>query len=290
MKRTKFSEILDTLKTLDHWLARLGIKCTTDRIHHAIGVVEKANEGWKKLRETKQPAKIGNADDYYFGLVEALEFSDIFQAFENEDPKVVGPKLERALSGPPRPADETTKNSDGRNTMFELALAAQMKLNGAQVSIGDPDVKVILSGKPFFVECKRPFRQDSLRANVRGAAGQLGTHLETDPDAGGIVAVSVTRLLNSGDKLFVAASEPGKERLGDRIEQMVTDTERGWNKYEFHPRISALFFHVRTPGVIEDQDLFSMVTYAVAKPIAKQHGFEILETKLPELLSEKRGK
>jgi hypothetical protein len=38
-----------------------------------------------KTRETVQASKIGNIDDYYFGLVEAFEFCDIFRAFQNED-------------------------------------------------------------------------------------------------------------------------------------------------------------------------------------------------------------
>lgn len=34
-----------------------------------------------------------------------------------------------------RPADETTKTADGRNIMFELAFAAQLKLGGAEVLV-----------------------------------------------------------------------------------------------------------------------------------------------------------
>ena len=284
MKTTKFSEILDSLKNLDGWLAGLGIKSNTDRIHKAIMVVERANEGWKKVRECKEPTKIGNVDDYYFGLVEALEFSDIFRAFEKDDPKVIGPKLDRALSGPLRPADETTKNADGRNTMFELAFAAQLKLNGAEVSVGEPDIAVTLSGMRFFVECKRPFREDSVRANVRGAAEQLKGHLETDSEAAGIVAISVTRILNPGTKLFVARSEEAKERLGDRIEQLMSETEESWKKDAFHDRIATVLFHVRTPGVIEDRDLFTMMSYVGARPVGKEYGFEILSKALPKLV------
>src|SRR5690349_20072307 len=147
MKTIKFSEILDTLKDVDRWFLSLGIRSNTDRIHYAVEIVEKANKGWKELRESNEPTKIGNVDEYYFGLVEALEFTDIFRAFERDDPKVIGPKLERALSGPLRPADETTKNTDGRNTMFELAFAAQLRLAGAEVSIGEPDIAVRLSGR-----------------------------------------------------------------------------------------------------------------------------------------------
>jgi hypothetical protein len=284
MKTTKFSEILETLKSLDGWLVSLGIKSNTDRIHHAVEIVEKANKGWKKLRESNEPTKIGHVDDYYFGLVEALEFSDIFRAFEKDDPKVIGPKLQRALSGPLRPADETPKNSDGRNTMFELAFAAQLRLRGAEVSVGEPDIAVTLSGRRFLIECKRPFREDSVRANVRDAAEQLKGHLEADSDAGGIVAISATRILNPGTKLFVVPTEAARERLGDRVEQLMRETEQGWKKYEFHPRVATVSFHVSTPGVIEDHDLFTMMSYVVARPVGKEYGFDILSKALPELV------
>jgi hypothetical protein len=183
-----------------------------------------------------------------------------------------------------RPADETTQNADGRNTMFELAFAAQLRLSGADVSVGEPDIAVTLSGRRFLIECKRPFREDSVRANVRGAAEQLKRHLEADSEVAGIVAISVTRILNPGTRLFVAASEAAKERLGDRIEQLMRETEKGWKKDEFHTRIATVLFHVSTPGVIEDRDLLTMMSYVVARPIGKEHGFEILSKALPELM------
>ncbi len=198
MVTTRFSEILGTLEHLDRWLTSLGIKPNRDRIHRALEVVRQAHEGWKKLRETGKPTKIGNVDDYYFGLVEAMEFCDVFRAFRCENPASLGTKLERALSGPFRPADETTKNSHGRNTMFELALAADLKLRGADVAIGEPDIKLTIDNHRFLIECKRPFREDSIRANIRGAADQLESSLKADAGATGIIAISVSRLFNPG--------------------------------------------------------------------------------------------
>jgi hypothetical protein len=169
--------------------------------------------------------------------------------------------------------------------MFELALAAQLRLGGAEVSVGEPDIAVRLSGRRFLIECKRPFRKDSLRANVRGAAEQLGGHLEADSEAAGIVAISVTRILNPGTKLFVAPSEAAKDSLGDPIRQLMKETEESWEKYGLHARIATVLFHVSTPGVIQDRNLFTMMSYAVARPVGKEYGFEILSKALPELLS-----
>ena len=123
-----------------------------------------------------------------------------------------------------------------------------------------------------------------MRANVRDAAEQLKGHLEADSDAGGIVAISATRILNPGTKLFVVPTEAARERLGDRVEQLMRETEQGWKKYEFHPRVATVSFHVSTPGVIEDRDLFTMMSYVVARPVGKEYGFEILSKALPELV------
>ena len=44
-----------------------------------------------------------------------------------------------------------------------------------------------------------------------------------------------------------------------------------------------MLFHVRTPGVIEDRDLFTMMSYVVARPVGKEYRFEILSKALPAL-------
>ena len=280
------SEILAILTDLDPWLTKLGITPSRTRIHRAIEVVREAEEGRKKFRETGQPTKIGNVNDFYFGMVEALEFFDIFRAFEHERPEVLAPKLDRILSGPFRPAEETEKNSAPRNTMFELALAADLRLRGADVAIGEPDISLNIDGQRFLAECKRPFREDSIRANVRGAAAQLARHLEDEIRAAGIIAVSVSRISNPGTKLFLAPSEEAKERLGDQLETMMREEEESWTKYDLHPRVTAVLFHVRTPGVVRDRDQLTMMSYAAVMSTGKaKEAFEVLRERLKPLLS-----
>lgn len=286
MNTTKFSEILTILENLDGWLTKLGIKPKTDRVHRAIEVVRQAQEGWRKLRETGKPTKIGNIENFYFGMIEAFEFYDIFRAFENERSEFLTPKLERALSGPFLPAEATNKNSDGRNTMFELALAADLRLGGIDVCVGEPDIKLTLDNQRFLIECKRPFREHSVRANVRGAADQLAIQLRNDPDAVGIIAISVSRVLNPGTKVFVAPSEEDRERLGDRLETMMREREGDWRNYDLHPATLAVLFHVRTPGIFEDENPLMKMSYACVMSTGRaKDRFVILEKKLKPLLS-----
>src|SRR5712692_927081 len=245
MRMFKFDEVLSRLKELDSWLAQLGLDPkSNDRIHQAIGVLQMAEEGLSAFRETNEVTKIGNIDDYYFGITEALEFSDIYAAFRDESPEVLGPKLQRALKGPFRPKDETPRNAEGRNTMYELALAADLKRQGIEVVVGDPDIIVSLANRSFLIECKRPSAEHSIRANVRGAAVQLREKLDRKDheEARGIIAISLSRILNPGTKIFVAPNEADKERLGDRLAMLMQQHEDDWKKSETHKRIAAVLF------------------------------------------------
>jgi hypothetical protein len=285
--------VLAKLEELDPWLAHLGIDPkSNDRIHKAIGALQTAEEGWKAFRETHEVTKIGNIDDYHFGITEALEFSDIYVAFRNEAPEVLGPKLQRALKGPFRPRDETQRNAEGRNTMYELSLAADLKRQGIEVVVGDPDITVSLAGTNFLIECKRPSAEHSIRANVRGAAGQLGGKLDRKDheEAHGIIAISLSRILNPGTKIFVAPSEADKEKLGDRLAILMQQHENDWKKSETHKRRAAVLFQAVTPAAIgnaEDQrDSLVRLSYMTVMPTGTdEKGFLAIEKTLPQILN-----
>lgn len=83
----------------------------------------------------------------------------------------------RALCGPISPFDEQPKNSEARNTMFELSLAADWKNAGSEVELGEPDIKLRAPAALFQTECKRPFSENSVRKNIEDAASQLGKEL-----------------------------------------------------------------------------------------------------------------
>lgn len=286
MERIKYKQILDVLESLDGWLAKLGIEPKNDRIHAAIDVMQRAQAGFEQLRATGQPAKIGNVEHFHFGIEEAHEFYDIFRAFEHEKPEVLKPKLMCALSGPWHPRDETKDNTLGRNTMFELSLAAEWRILGLVAKVGDPDITLVLNNVSFFVECKRPFDVTGIRPNVRGAARQLREKLDRQgaEAAVGIIAVSVTRMFNRGRKLYVVPTEKDVERLGDRVEKLMRESELYWAKLDHHPRIVAVLFHIATPGVVEDKDILARMRYTILMPTGKGHPvIDILRNALPRL-------
>lgn len=258
--------LLADFEKLDSWLQRLGLAPKNDRVHHAIEILREAEAISKGERAAPK-----SGEKFVFGLTEALEIHDIFMAFKDENPTpVLREKVARAFSGPLRPADETSANADGRNVMFELSVAAELRLRGLPIQIGEPDILLDIA-PGFFVECKRPFKESSICPNIRSAANQLGENLKNDEGTFGMIAVSASRLLNAGDKLFVAPSEDiGTERLGDMLETLGRESQRHWRTMERNPRICAVLFHVSTPAIFQNRDIISHLSYVQVFAIGRE--------------------
>ncbi len=259
----KYAELLERLNRIDEWFDKLGIPPKNDRVHFAIEVLREAEGGFRKMRETGQPTKVGRIEDFLFGIVEALEIHDIYAAFEHDPPALVAPSMERALSGPSRPIEENQRNADGRNIGFELALAAEWRERGARVDLAEPDLRLTVDHECYLVACKRPLRQDSIRGCIRGAASQLNEHLSTaGENTHGVIAISLSRILNPGDKFFAGELE----RLGDILERHIRQNEHHWKKAELHDKICAVLFHAATPAEHADKGGLLRMTFSVGIP------------------------
>jgi len=246
LQRYKFADLIAELAGLDCWLEDLGLKSKQDRVHFAIDVLHQAENAFQRMRATGEPARAGNVDNYIFGICEALEIRDIYLAFRDEPKDKLAPILERALSGPHRPADETERNTDGRNIAFELALGAELKLRGADVTLAEPDLRVSTAGGTYLLACKRPAREQSIRAAIRSASQQLDENLQnSDQDVFGVMTISVSRILNPGTLFFGGHLE----RFGDRVQALLADHNRDSERAIMrHPSICAILFHAATPN------------------------------------------
>ena len=277
MEKMAFAEILDRLDGLDKWLLRIGVRPKNDRVHRVIEIVRDVNEKWEESVKRRSDLAPSDYSDWRFGLIEAIEFSDIFKAFEHELPEKIGPKIKRALEGPASLAEENTQNTTGRNTMFELALAAEWRLRGLKVDIGEPDLTLDLDGTCFLIECKRPFWEHSIGANVRGAGSQLRDKLESSVEAVGIIAVSASRIVNPGTKVFWTPDEEGFYRLGDKAKRMMSENQQHWRKGKLHDRIAAVLFHTLTPGIVGDQQVLCRMGYSTLMEVDGSRGFQLLK-------------
>jgi hypothetical protein len=208
----RYSDILRDLEGFDGWLRSLGVPVRTmDRAHCAVQKLERAHQAF--VNDTDHAEGVSKAD-YLFALTEALELRDVYRAFRFHPPEQLCDRLNRALSGPLLPDAETAKNSDGRNVMFELALGAEWALCGGNIEFVEPDLLLRTPDRCYLVACKRPEHEHAIRAAVRGAASQLRAALSpASIDHFGIVAISLSRVLNRGNVYFSGRYEDLSELL-----------------------------------------------------------------------------
>jgi hypothetical protein len=256
MQVTTFAELASELQHVDEWLCDLGFR-KHDRLREVMRIVEDAAAGIARARVTGEPAKIGRSDTYHFGVSEAAELADVWRAFRDAQRETIRPILQRALQGPARSRDERKETAHARNSMFELALAAEWKLLGGKVHIGEPDITLSSREAEFAIECKRPFGEHSIRSNVKGAAEQLEGKLDRDESRLGVIAVSVSRVLDDGRRLLISDNLTDVAQAG--IESRVTDLYKSeskrWSTTWFHPRVTAILFHARVIGTTKEHSM-----------------------------------
>jgi len=211
--------------------------------------------------------------DHWFPIIEALEAHDVLCAFEADKSPSLGSAVKRAMSGPTQAIDEGPSNRDGRNVWFELALAAEWKLRGAAVSIEEPDLRLLRADTTFLVACKRPDKQESIHANIRDAIHQLGENLSKAP-AGvyGVVAISLTRVFNRGDKVFSG----DLSSLATLLEKELENHYRYLRSVD-DPRICGLLFDVATPSNFERGVDLSRASYEIVQELRPSMGSRVLE-------------
>ena len=245
MNRTsqlRYSEILQDLVGFNEWLAGIGVPVQeADRAHHALRILEKAELAYLNQTNEAGITKL----DYLFGLTEALELHDVYLAFRDHPQEQLRDRLTRALKGPSLPEAEGTKNRDGRNIMFELALGAEWALSGGDVQLLEPDLVLNMPARGYLVACKRPQSEHSIRASVRDAASQLRAALSAATTAYfGIIPVCLSSVLNHGKTYFSG----GYEQLSELLNTLMSEHRPGWRTVEFHPRNIAVLFYANTPA------------------------------------------
>jgi hypothetical protein len=272
------AEMVRDLNALEKWLGDLGLD-KYDRVHQAIETVREHKT--KFLANPGQDISYGGpgweARTYMNAERDVIEFLDIFDAFRSEPYELIAPKLERASSGPFMPLDERAENADARNIQFELSLAAEWRLSGLNVRIGEPDFTLLAGTTDFIVECKRPMGEDSIRSNIKRAKRQLATQLDKSERAFGAIAISVGRivvppthcLMHASDlpsvqsdpkrHLDVLLDELRRERgkshnliltdwaMGVRVEMSALAKRVRFLNFDFHERVVGMYFHAAPP-------------------------------------------
>ena len=257
------NSLLGDLTALDPWLASMGVAArASDRIHQLVRLLNELNPRnvGPSLKITKEQQRA-----YMYTLAELVEFHQIFTWLNKEEPSVLGPKLIRALSGSLDPADESPSNSVGRNTIFELSLAAEWRRAGLNVVIGEPDLQLALGQSKFLVECKRPFDWSGIVRSLKDANRQLRRNGAQAKPGGpkGVIAISLSRIIAGGEQIFLADSMADKSKLQGIIErELAANRWRWWNIIRFDNSVAAVLFHLSLPADVGHGDHFALLSFS----------------------------
>jgi hypothetical protein len=189
-------------------------------------------------------------------LGECAELATLVPFIKSQTRETIRPKLERVLIGPVIPTDEDQNSSRGRNTLFELNLAAKLWTAGLDPTLGErPDLSCEIDGRRMLIECKRPASMGGARKAIAKARDQIVRDLKTcRAGSRGVIALSVAKIVNPGDRLFVyrgeAAGRAGLSAVLDSNRNALEDTWRA-----LPDKIMGMIWHLVTIAVDEETHL-----------------------------------
>lgn len=266
MNRLQYRELVEQLSKIDEWLRAKGLD-QHDRIRiHIRNVTEMADA----LDSGNLPEVTGKISDekrreMLWSFVESMEFSDAINALWKSRTELPREMLELALQGPADAFAEDDRSNRGRNAMFELAIAGRAAMAGLNPRVGgEPDVYFEFQGRRMFIQCKRLLSEAALPKRTNEAGKQLTRDLKRslDPRDCGLMALSVSRVFNRGDKILAAHTEGDLRTLLNRsIDQLIQRHERDFRSIK-HPKIAGILFHLSTPAFVEEYELYTFAQSA----------------------------
>ncbi len=142
-------------------------------------------------------------------LVEAYSFCEVFEAFKDlKDHEIPRRKFSDMLQGPllPRHEDPHKDNIRGRNTLFEMQVAAKLMNNGIKI-LGFDDVDFEFNNVVFNTQCKRIYSDRRIGQNITKAARQFAQKMRQNSDARGIIWLSIDKLTGTEGRILQAETE-----------------------------------------------------------------------------------
>lgn len=113
-------------------------------------------------------------------------------------------KIKCMCEGPIYHLDEklSNGNSKGRDYQFEFLLGSKLNKLGFEIS-GFDDIQIKYFSNLIRIECKRPTKNKTAKYGFEQAVNQLYTKIANSPDEYGMIALSIERIDNFDQTLFL---------------------------------------------------------------------------------------
>jgi len=157
--------------------------------------------------------------------------------------------LKKAFSGPVDTFREDARSNQARNAMFELTMGAMAARQGLApvLSTGNPDIAFHFENRRVCMECKRVISENKVLERIKEGIGQLEKSARPGEDDIGIVAVSVAKLFNPGDRVAEASdgTDP-HDLLSQELYQLLRLNEPVLATLA-RPSVAAILFYLSSP-------------------------------------------
>jgi hypothetical protein len=266
MERLNYHEVVDKFAEIDQWLRQMDLN-QHDRIRiHKRNITELAEaQDNGTLDQIASNLTGERRREILWSLVESIEFVDAIDALRKTGCDIPKSLLEKAIQGPADAYLEDDRSNQGRNAMFEIAVAGRVASAGLQPRLGgEPDVFFEFEKRRIFVQCKRVLSEKAVTKRIADAAKQLKRDLtaSSDPRDCGLIAISISRLVNAGDKMLAVAAEADLRRaLSGEIDKVIGRHDRVFREVR-DPRTAGIFFQMATPAFVEQLGLFTVAQSA----------------------------
>lgn len=231
-----YEAIFEQYSAAIQWMSGLGIKLNPGRTSHYA----------RTLGHWKGAYKTASADegreifpDFVGSIFEVFDFVRIYKAFRSVPPDqlvFIVEKLRKAVNGPINAAEETSESTVARNFLFEALVAARAhrpEMGVEAILDAKSDTGIRINGKKIWIECKRVTTLEKIESNARKASSQLEALLDKEVGSGhrGIVAMDISKILNSGDKIYVARNDSELSASVDRMmDQFIAQYSQIWQQ------------------------------------------------------------
>ena len=250
-----FVEFDDTLA----WAASRGITSGT-RFH-----IYRKNIDWLMANDAEQdrPRIYANLEaegrltEIASTMTESIELVEVVPTLRQHDIDIPYDLLRRVFSGPADGFCENPNSNQPRNAMFELKMGAMAAREGLQprLSTSNPDVSFVFEGRTVKMECKRVLSEARVRERLREGVKQLSNCVQSEKSDVGLVAISLSKLVNAGDK-FLVSPDPHKV-LSEQLKKFLDDNE-GLLSSIYQPGVMGFIFFLSTMSYVPDEGYSSV--------------------------------
>jgi hypothetical protein len=270
-ERYDFAALADRLDDTSEWLKSQGI-AAPDRLWRYRTNIRRmmAAESRGQMEHLQQTMPEDEAREILWSYVEGDELVRALDALRPYEDAGMREQLAAAMKGPADLFLESANSNRGRNYAFELIVAGRFASAGHAPRFGgQPDVGINFGTLRIGIQCKRPLSEKGIDKNIRDALHQI----DAGTDDHGIVAVSLSRIINPGDPAMmpeVEHSELGFEYLKTRLHGIANYTEKLW-KDRTTPAAIGLYLYAFTPiRILTGHPRFHFYRYDVMVPICQQ--------------------